>query len=122
MFHLTGDGVIVLQDATQDGPTAFSSVEHFRGLTLPQVMSTVEHLSAIHAAATALLIKGKTDERFEHLLNDPVERLEAVSSEMSTLLRLFGRFLRIVPGYREQSELFEKYRSTLVSMLVRSLK
>ncbi len=111
----------MLQDVT-DGPTPFSPVEHYRGLTLSQTMSSVEHLSAIHAAATALLIKGKADERFEHLSVESDERVEALTNEMSTLLRLFGRFLKIVPGYREQAELFEKYRLTLVSMLVRALK
>ena len=117
----SGDGVIVLRDATE-GATAFASVDHYGGLTLPQLMAAVEHLSAVHAAATAQLIQGSADDKFEHLLADPIERLEALSNEMSNLLRLFGRFLRIVPGYREQAELFEKYRSTLVSMLIRSLR
>ena len=74
------------------------------------------------SAVTSQLIKGTAQDRFEHLQTDPIERLEALSTEMSNLLRLFGRFLRIVPGYREQAELFEKYRSTLVSMLIRSLR
>ena len=118
---VAGDGVIVLRDVTE-GLTPFSPIDHYCGLTLCQVMSVVDHVSAIHAAVTSQLIKGTAQDRFEHLQTDPIERLEAVSTEMSNLLRLFGRFLRIVPGYREQAELFEKYRSTLVSMLIRSLR
>jgi hypothetical protein len=48
---------------------------------------------------------GGASDRFDHLLIDPADRLETLSNEMSTLLRLFGRFLRIVPGYREQVRL-----------------
>jgi hypothetical protein len=68
---IQGDGVIVLRDAT-DGTTPFSTVDHYGGLTLPQAMAVVEHLSAIHAAATAQLIKGSTDDNFEHLFTDQV--------------------------------------------------
>ena len=61
-FSFQGEGVIVLRDVTE-GPTAFANVEHYRGLTISQAMCTVEHLAAIHAAATALLIEGNTCNR-----------------------------------------------------------
>jgi hypothetical protein len=55
----TGDGVIVLRDATESGPAAFTVVDHYHGLSLAQVMAVVEHLSAIHASATSQLITGQ---------------------------------------------------------------
>ena len=47
-----------MRDVTE-GPTGFANVEHYRGLSISQAMCTVEHLAAIHASATALLIEGK---------------------------------------------------------------
>ena len=53
-----------MRDVTE-GPTGFANVEHYRGLSISQAMCTVEHLAAIHASATALLIEGETHILFQ---------------------------------------------------------
>jgi len=55
-------------------------------------------------------------------IGDQSQRLESLQNEVSQLLRLFVRFLKIVPGYREQAEVFEKHRPTLVSLLLQSTR
>jgi len=119
-YSSSGEGVIVAMDMMEEG---YSKPDDSMGLSLTTMVATVEAMAKIHATSAVFMAnQGQENfvKEFPHLENSFYES-EAVFKHTNRLLKEFSDFVRRVPGFYDQYEQLEQWRSSAWNLLSSSI-
>jgi len=119
-YSSSGEGVIVAMDMMNEG---YTRPDYSTGLSLNTMVAIVEALAKMHASSAVFMAnKGQQDfiQEFQHLENSFYES-EAVFKHTNLLLKEFSDFVRHVPGFYDQFQQLEQWRSSAWNLLSSSV-
>lgn len=119
-YSSSGEGVIVAMDMMEEG---YNRPDYSMGLSLTTMVATVQALAKMHATSAVFMAKEGQEEfvkEFPHLENSFYES-DAVFKHTSHLLKEFSDFVRRVPGFWEQHQQLEQWRSSAWHLLSSSI-
>jgi len=119
-YSSSGEGVIVAMNMMEQG---YTRPDYSMGLSLTTMVATVEALAKLHATSAVFISQkgqGNFLQEFPHLESSFYES-EAVFKHTNRLLKEFSDFVRHVPGFFDQFQQLEQWRSSAWNLLSSSI-